>query len=104
MCVEHLACLLARRSRPYAAEQNVGRVTVKEYGQVRSWEGITSVVMVMGSSSSSGRTGYVEFSSTCIASRPSRDVGSPAEGIFSSWLVRFWWMVVSWSVSWGRYM
>ena len=28
--VDHLACLIARRSRPYAAEQKVGRVTVNE--------------------------------------------------------------------------
>ena len=26
--VDHLACLLARNNRPYAAEQKVGRVTV----------------------------------------------------------------------------
>ena len=30
MLVDHLACLLARRSKPYAAEQKVGRVTVNE--------------------------------------------------------------------------
>ena len=65
MLVDHLACLLAMRSRPQAAELNVGKVNVKEYGHVRSWEGITSVVLVMGSSPSSGRTGYVEFSGTC---------------------------------------
>ena len=53
----HLVCLLARRSRPYAAELNVGRVRVKEYGQVRSCSGITSVMLGMGSSSSSGFTG-----------------------------------------------
>ena len=34
---------------------------MKEYGHVRSWEGITSVVLAMDLSSSSGRTGYVEF-------------------------------------------
>ena len=33
---DHLACLLARRSRPYDAGLNVGRVRVKEYGHVRS--------------------------------------------------------------------
>ena len=33
---DHLACLLAKRSMPYAAELNVGRVKVKEYGHVRS--------------------------------------------------------------------
>ena len=66
----------------------MGRVTVKEYGQVRNWEGITSVVLMVGSLSSSGRTGYVEFSCTCRASRPSRDVGSPADCMFSSWLAR----------------
>jgi hypothetical protein len=33
---DHLACLLARRSRPYAAELNVCRVRVKEYGHARS--------------------------------------------------------------------
>ncbi len=53
----HLVCLLASRSKPYAAELNVGRVMVKEYGQVRSCVGVTSVVLVMGSSSSSGVTG-----------------------------------------------
>ena len=42
----HLVCLLARRSRPYAAELNVGKFMVKEYGQVRSCVGITSVVLV----------------------------------------------------------
>ena len=78
MLDDHLACLVVRRSRPYAAELKVGRVRVKEYGYVRSWEGITSVVLVMGSSSSSGHTGYVEFSCTCRASSPSRDVGNPA--------------------------
>jgi hypothetical protein len=30
MLVDHLACLLARRSKPYAAELKVGRVTVNE--------------------------------------------------------------------------
>ncbi len=53
----HLACLLARRSMPYAVEVNVGRVRVKEYGHVRRCVGITSVVLVMGSSLSSGLTG-----------------------------------------------
>ena len=77
---DHIACLLASSS-PYAAELNVGRVRVKEYGHVRSWEGITSIVMVIGSSSSSGLTGYVEFSCTCRASRPSGDVGSPTDCI-----------------------
>ena len=33
---DHLACLLARRSRPYAAALNEGRVRVKEYGPARS--------------------------------------------------------------------
>ncbi len=56
MLVVHLVCLLASSSRPYAAALNVRSVTVKEYGHVRSWEGITSVVLVMGSSSSSGIT------------------------------------------------
>ena len=28
--VDHLTCLLARSSKPYAAEQKVGRVTVNE--------------------------------------------------------------------------
>jgi len=88
MFVDYLACLLARRSRPYAAELKVGRVTVYEYGHVRSRGGITSVVLVMGSSSSSGRTGYVECSWICMASSPSRDVGSPAVCMASSWLVR----------------
>ena len=84
MFVDHLACLLARRSRPYVAELKVGRVTVYEYGHVRIWGGITSVVLVMGSSSSYGRTWYVECSWICMASRPSRDVGSPADCIASS--------------------
>ena len=30
MVVDHLACLLAISSRPYVAEQKVGRVTVNE--------------------------------------------------------------------------
>ncbi len=30
MFVDHLACLLARRRRPYVAEQKVGRVLVNE--------------------------------------------------------------------------
>ena len=37
--VDHLACLLAWRRRPYAAVLKVGRVTVKDYGKVLSWEG-----------------------------------------------------------------
>ena len=41
MLVVHLACLLARRSMPYATVLKVGRVMVKEYGHVLSWEGIT---------------------------------------------------------------
>ena len=53
----YLACLLAIRSKPNAAEQKVGRVRVKEYGHVRRSVGITSVVMVICSSSSSGVTG-----------------------------------------------
>ncbi len=104
MFVDHLVRLLARSSRPYAAEQKVGKVIVKGYRHVRNWKGITSVVLVMGSSSSSRRTGYVEFSCTYRASRPSRDVGSPTDCMFLSWLVRISWMAVSWSMSWGRYM
>ncbi len=61
MLVVHFFCLLARRSNPYVAILKVGRILVKEYGQVLSWEGITWVVLVMGSSSSSGCTGYIEF-------------------------------------------
>ncbi len=57
MCDVHLVCLLASRSRPYGAELNVGRVMVKEHGQVWSCVGITSVVLVKGSSSSVGVTG-----------------------------------------------
>ncbi len=53
----HLACLLAKRSKSYAAELKVGRVRVKEYGHVRRCVGITPVVLVIGSSSSSGVTG-----------------------------------------------
>ena len=53
----YLACLLARRSKPYAAELKVGRVRVKEYGHVRRCVGITFVVLVIGSSSNSGVTG-----------------------------------------------
>ena len=30
MVVDHMVCLLARWSRPYAAKQKVGRVTVNE--------------------------------------------------------------------------
>ena len=41
MPVVHLVCLLARRSRPYAAVLNVVRVVVNEDGPVLSWEGIT---------------------------------------------------------------
>ena len=59
MLVDHLICLLARRSRPWAAMLNVGRVMVNEYGQVLSWEGVTWVVLVMGSSSCSGCTEQV---------------------------------------------
>jgi len=36
MFVDHMACLLARRSRPYDDKLNVGRFRVKEYGHVRS--------------------------------------------------------------------
>ena len=62
MLVDHLVCLLARRSRPYVAGLNVGRVMVNKYGHVLSLEGVTWVVLVMGSSSYSCCTGYVEFS------------------------------------------
>ncbi len=57
MCDVHMAYLLARRSRPDAAELKVGRVRVKEYGHVRRCVWITSVVLVIGSSSNSGVTG-----------------------------------------------
>ena len=40
MLEDHLACLMARRSKPYAAELKVGRVRVKEYGHVRRCVGI----------------------------------------------------------------
>ena len=53
----HLACLLAKRNMPYAAEQKVSRVRVKEYGHVRRCVGITFVVLVIGSSASFGVTG-----------------------------------------------
>jgi hypothetical protein len=76
--VDHLVCLLARRSKPYVAVMKVGRGVVKEYGQVLSLVGITWVVMMTGSSSSSGCAGYVEFSLTCRASSPSGDVRRPA--------------------------
>jgi len=36
MLVDHIVCLLARRSRPYAAVLKVDRVVEKEYGQVLS--------------------------------------------------------------------
>ena len=52
MLADHLACLLARRSRQYVAELKVGRVAVKEYGHVRRCAGITSVMLVIGSSAS----------------------------------------------------
>ena len=57
MLDDHLACLLAKRSKPYAAELKVDRVRVKEYGHVRRCAGITFVVLVICSSSSSGVTG-----------------------------------------------
>ena len=57
MSDDHLACLLARIIMPYAAELKVGRVRVKEHGHVRSCVGITYVVLVIGSSSSSGVNG-----------------------------------------------
>ena len=90
MLVDHLACLLAKRSRPYAAKQKVGRVTVTEHGHVRSCGGIASIVLVMGSSSSSGRIGYVEWSCTCMASMPSRVVGCPGDCMALSWLASIW--------------
>ena len=57
MIDDHLACLLAKRSRPYAADLKVGKVRVKEYGHVRRCLGTIFVVLVIGSSSSSGLTG-----------------------------------------------
>jgi hypothetical protein len=36
MLVVHLVCLMAR-SKPYVAVLKMGRVLVKEYGQVLSW-------------------------------------------------------------------
>ena len=39
MVVDQRTCLLARSSSPHAAEQKVGRVTVNECGQARSWGG-----------------------------------------------------------------
>ena len=57
MLDDHLACLLAKRSRPYVAELKVGRARVKEYGHVCRCVGITYVVLVIGSSSSSRFTG-----------------------------------------------
>ncbi len=57
MLVDQRVCLLASRSRPYAAVLKVGRVAVKENGQVLSWEGIAWVVLVISSSSYSGCTG-----------------------------------------------
>ena len=61
MLVVHLVFRLSRRSRPYAPVLKIGRVVVKEYGKVLSWEGITLVVPVMYSSSCSRCIGYVEF-------------------------------------------
>ena len=104
MLVVHLVCLLARRKRPQAALLNVSRVKVKEYGHVRSWEDITSVVLVMGSSLSSGHTGYVEFSSTCRASGASGDVESSADCIWVSCFFRIVRIVALWLTSWSRYM
>jgi hypothetical protein len=57
MLDDHLACLVAKRSRPYVAELKVSRVRVKEYGHVCRCVGINSVVLVIGSSSSYGLTG-----------------------------------------------
>ena len=102
MLANHLACLLARRIRPYAAELKVGRVTVKEYVHVRRCAGITSVVPAIGSSSSFGVTGYVECSCTCMASRHYREVGSPAACIWVSWWVMIEWIVSLWLTSCGR--
>ena len=49
MLEDHLACLLAKKSRPCDAELKVGRIRVNEYGHVRRCAGITSVVLVIGS-------------------------------------------------------
>jgi hypothetical protein len=51
---------------------------------VRNWKDTPSVVLVMGSSPSFERTGYVEFSCTYRASRPSGDVGSLADCMWVS--------------------
>ena len=72
---------------------------MKEYGHVRMWEDSTSAVLVMGLSSSSGRTGYVEFSCTCRAFRPSGDAGSPANYMRASLLFMIVWIVVLWLTS-----
>jgi hypothetical protein len=97
--VVHLVCLLARRSRPYVAVLNVGRFVVNEYGQVLSWGDITRVMLVMGSSSYSGCTGYVEFSCTCSTSSPSGGVGSLVDCMWASWMVRIERIVVLLSTS-----
>jgi len=97
MLVVQLVYLLARRCKPYAAVLKVGRVVVKEYGQVLSWEGITWVGLMMGSSSSSGCTGYIKFSWACSASSPSGVVGRPAACMWVSWLLSIFWIVVLWS-------
>ncbi len=55
--VVHLVCLLVIRRSPEVAGLYVGIVIVKRYGQVSSWGGVSCVVEVMGSSSSSGRAG-----------------------------------------------
>ncbi len=98
MVVDHRVCLLAR-SRPYVSVMKVGRVVVKEYGQVLSWEGITWVVLVMGSSSYSGCNGYMEFSWTWSASSSSGDVGRPADCMWASWLVSIVRIMDLWSTS-----
>ena len=81
----------------------MGRVTVKEKGHVRNWEGITSVMLVVGSSSIFGFTGYMELSCACRASTPSGDVGSPIDCIWASCVVRMLRIVGLLSSLCGRY-
>jgi len=73
----HPVCLLASYKSEYHAALKVDMVRVNGQGRVLSWEAITWDVIVIGSSSISGCTGYAEFSATCSASIPLVGVGIP---------------------------
>ncbi len=80
----HLACRLARRSRPYETGEFVGISSMNLYGYGVRVAGRRRVVLFIGSSSSSGDGCISASARTVTNSRLAGDAGYPAASVILS--------------------